>query len=390
MLKLKYKNRIHRDKFSLRNLRYVLTDQLVRAVPGLQKRWLFPVESTPMRDAASSAESFPARSITETPPEANAQYLQRPVPIEAVQRVYTFHNVIVTGQSGALIKDGRLLAMRPKPNWPIALRPRRYKLTPLPGDGLYYVMMPPVPAVGHIFHWLFDYVVPLMTWLESRREAEPVQLIVNGKLSEVQRRCLEVLAENYGLAAPIGLPQNEAFAVSRVAVSVLEPHTPGVVHAPAGIAALKMLAEKLSGVSPGPDAKRRLYISRNDAKARRVANEAELAPVLAAHGFETVILKGMPLARQVRLFQEAEMVVAPHGAGLTNIAWCRPGTKIIEFFPSPHGPFGKPRNATADYWIIALLKALDYRAFEAGPSLNRHNAFNIAPGQLAQALKDAE
>jgi hypothetical protein len=388
MLKLKYKNRIHKNKFSLRNLRYVLTDQLVRAVPSLQRRWLFPAESTPMREAAIRAERYTCYPLTEAAPEACAKYLQRPLPIETEQCIYTFENVTITGQAGALIKDGRLLAMRPKPNWPIALRPRRYTVSHLPDDVLHYVMMPPVPATGHIFHWLYDYVVPLMSWLALRGEGEPVQLIVNGKLTEVQRRCLDALQEIYGLAAPIGLPQDEAFIAKRVAVSVLEPHTPGVAHTLDGMAALTTLAEKLSGSHAGV-AKRRIYISRNDAKARRVANEEDLAPVLADLGFEVHILKGMPLAEQVRLFQEAEIVTGPHGAGLTNIAWCRPGTKIVEFFPSPDGPYGAPRNATADYWIIAQLRGLDYRACDAGQSLTRHNAFDIPPELLADALKGA-
>ena len=38
----------------------------------------------------------------------------------------------------------------------------------------------------------------------------------------------------------------------------------------------------------------------------------------------------MSLADQVRLFSGADVIVAPHGAELTNLGFCRPGTQIIE------------------------------------------------------------
>ena len=41
----------------------------------------------------------------------------------------------------------------------------------------------------------------------------------------------------------------------------------------------------------------------------------------------------MSVAEQVELFVYADVVVAPHGAGLTNLLFCREGTRIVEIFP---------------------------------------------------------
>ena len=38
----------------------------------------------------------------------------------------------------------------------------------------------------------------------------------------------------------------------------------------------------------------------------------------------------LSVADQVRLFRGAEVIVAPHGAALTNLGFCRPGTQVIE------------------------------------------------------------
>jgi capsular polysaccharide biosynthesis protein len=77
---------------------------------------------------------------------------------------------------------------------------------------------------------------------------------------------------------------------------------------------------------------RRLFVSRGDAGWRRVANEDELAGVLEERGFEIVECARLPLARQIELFAEAEIVVGPHGGGMTNLLFSPPGTKVLELF----------------------------------------------------------
>ena len=79
---------------------------------------------------------------------------------------------------------------------------------------------------------------------------------------------------------------------------------------------------------------RRLYISRSVARNRRLKNEDEIFGMLEERGFEFVHAEKLSFRQQVGMFAEAEAVVAPHGAGLTNLAFCAPGTKVIELFPS--------------------------------------------------------
>jgi capsular polysaccharide biosynthesis protein len=81
------------------------------------------------------------------------------------------------------------------------------------------------------------------------------------------------------------------------------------------------------------DPMRRLYISREDAQWRRVINELEVMQVLEPLGFRRITLGQATFPEQVRLFQDAEVVVAPHGAALSNLVFCQPGTKVIEFQP---------------------------------------------------------
>jgi capsular polysaccharide biosynthesis protein len=73
-----------------------------------------------------------------------------------------------------------------------------------------------------------------------------------------------------------------------------------------------------------------LYIDRRGSRLRPLVNEDELVRALSAAGFLPVRPETLSVADQVRLFRGADVIVAPHGAGLTNLGFCRPGTRVIE------------------------------------------------------------
>lgn len=75
---------------------------------------------------------------------------------------------------------------------------------------------------------------------------------------------------------------------------------------------------------------KRLYIDRRGSDQRPLANEGELVAALATRGFVPVRLETHPLADQIALFAHAEIIVAPHGAGLTNLVFAQPGTRVLE------------------------------------------------------------
>ena len=73
---------------------------------------------------------------------------------------------------------------------------------------------------------------------------------------------------------------------------------------------------------------RKIVVLRPGAKTRRITNSDEL--LLALKGWETVDLAKMTIREQMKTFAEATHIVAAHGAGLVNLLWCNPGTKVIE------------------------------------------------------------
>lgn len=96
----------------------------------------------------------------------------------------------------------------------------------------------------------------------------------------------------------------------------------------------------------------RIYISRGDAQHRRVINEANLISLLTDFGFKPVTLEAMSIVEQALLFSQAKVIVSPHGAGLTNIVFCNPNTKIVEFF--------SPNYLHPGYWRLSNQVGLEY------------------------------
>jgi hypothetical protein len=106
-------------------------------------------------------------------------------------------------------------------------------------------------------------------------------------------------------------------------------------------------------IPESPD--RRVYISRERAARRKLINEHELWPLLRDAGFEKVFMEDLTFDEQVSLMRQTSILAAPHGAGLTNMMFCPPGTHIVEIadldFPNPN--FYAVASAMRHrYWIL--------------------------------------
>jgi len=111
---------------------------------------------------------------------------------------------------------------------------------------------------------------------------------------------------------------------------------------------------------------RRLYIPRNT--TRRITNEDALIDLLRDHGFE--VFNPADHDTPPAVFAEAEIVVGGHGAGLTDIAFCSPGAKVLELIPSDH---------VRPYWYtLSEAAGLEY-SYLVGPSTEERPRSNVWP-----------
>lgn len=135
---------------------------------------------------------------------------------------------------------------------------------------------------------------------------------------------------------------------------------------------------------------RRLYVTRGTARnTRRLVNEDELWPVLAARGFTRIDPGKHTVQEQIDLFAAAEAIVAPHGAALANLVFCSPGVRVLELFA--------PKYVNPCYWVIAdNIESARYRYLVCGPDNRKPGSpmngvltdIVAPPAQFTAALDD--
>lgn len=141
---------------------------------------------------------------------------------------------------------------------------------------------------------------------------------------------------------------------------------------PAGVAYLRENMQAQPWSHYEHDKRLKLYIARRRhlrIASRHIVNEAELFAALAPLGFQKVYLEDLPLKRQIQLFQQASVVVGPHGAGLSNLVYSRPGTAVFEITPTCRAPLF--------FHYLAEINALRYGVYFGQPVKQRGVDANI-------------
>jgi capsular polysaccharide biosynthesis protein len=251
--------------------------------------------------------------------------------------------------------DGCLLAdlsfFGPENAWVEAREYYRQRAARAPGPVTHLAgaaaALPALHAESNYFHWMFN-VLPRFALLRQAG-VTPQQIdfyVINRPLAAFHSETL----------ARLGVPQSKLVlseAITQLTADYL--WVTSSLRASGHIVhwAAEFLRNEFLGSAEMGARGERLYISREDASQRQLVNEAEVRDWLAGLGFRSVTPGRLTVAEQAQAFARAEVVVAPHGAGLTNLVFCSPGTKVIELLTPG-------RRGMAYYWELSNARRLDY------------------------------
>ena len=173
------------------------------------------------------------------------------------------------------------------------------------------------------FHFVAESLVSLLLSLKLRPEASVV--VAKKQFAEVPyyRQYIELLRDA-GLVHEIVEVSCDFISAPNVVMTAYESDAGIVCKQSVDLLRDTMLPMKTSNTE------RKIFLTR---KGRRCFdNQTRLEEIAMSHGLEIVDTDGMSVEDQIRLFSEVGVLVANHGAGLTNMIYMPRGGKVLELF----------------------------------------------------------
>ena len=259
---------------------------------------------------------------------------------------------------------------------PIFLRPR---LPPVEDFRGTLLNLTSCGTSNNYYHFLFD-VLPRFGIFEESLPGHPIDAVLAPHATRYQQELLALAGIEQQRIQP---RKDRALRADHLLV----PSTPNK-HLAAPLWITQWLRTRLPP-SPRESLPRRLYLTRGDTpNTRRYVQEAELWPSLERRGFVRLDAGSLSVQDQIDMFSSAEVVVAPHGAALTNLVFCRQGVRVLEMFANDYVHLG--------LWSITQsLPQANYRyvvadgAHKVGaPMTGVLQDINIPPARILAELDD--
>lgn len=345
----------------------VRTTTASRAFAGADWSEVMPSESVEFADVAAPPFAPEAGHLD---PKRFSTPLAVTAPVRGAL-YYSYLNVLLTPQRGIVLEtDNTCLEWGDKSAADVFYWRNLYfkQIEDIPG-----VSFALRSAANNFYHTLVDNLPRLYALHDTRYRDTQIELLVPGSLRPYEQYFLNRM-----------LP--ESVRIRKVECNRL--------YRPATIVFSSFLSRPLSGYLPRkyleffrertlpsrPRQKRhRIYITRKDtAVGRRILNEGELIRVAEQFGFQSHTLEGMSLAAQIELFFDAEAVLAPHGAGLTNLLFSD-HVGVVELHPTP--------TAFPHYYFLSQALGHRYRCVCSNAPI-RHSDFTVDVKAVGACLAD--
>ncbi len=200
----------------------------------------------------------------------------------------------------------------------------------------------PIAPMGRAHNYYHFILETLPRLLHVHRVAPDAVPVFAAPMPAFAVDVLDTLAISYRVVDPVALLADDVWLCDPVPTNWPHPDD------------LTLLRSVVAAAVPpsGDTGPRRVYVSRRGA-SRPIADEARVEDMVTARGFVVADMSSLSFADQVRVVRDAEVVIAPHGAGLTGVLFCQEGTAVLEL-------------TTGDWWnpcyrYIASIAGLTYR-----------------------------
>jgi hypothetical protein len=199
------------------------------------------------------------------------------------------------------------------------------------------------------YHWLLEMVPNILYALDLFPD---VKILVSRECRPFVMEGLELaLGEKVYKQNILLLRDKVPLLVPQVIMPALENWS-GYVR-PEDVARIRKAFEPHLRRKTAPAEQIQLYVSRAHAYRRQLPHEDRIEELLQSVGFKIIYPEEMTLKEQIRVFSQAKTIVAPHGAGLSNMIWRTENCRVVEIFT--------PECLNDCYARLAVQLGFDYR-----------------------------
>ena len=277
-------------------------------------------------------------------------------------------NTVIWDKAGSVVKD---LCQ----GYPEVIANRSCESAPLHLNGRVFLAGNRNPH--NYYHWMND-IVPMFELLNlSKIDINSIDyFVLNSSNLEFQLECLQALGVKPSKI--ISLNNGRYFTCDELIVSKFGNNTLGMGHGRWVANYLKRLFNQESSENKF----RKLYISRGSTGSRSISNEKDVIKFLKDRDFEVVYAERLTTQQKAKLFSQANIVLGPHGAGFTSIAFCSEGAKVVELYCDVIVPA---------FWNICQLHGLEHYIHKfPKPTNSRRNTLHVCLDELENLLDYVE
>jgi len=187
-------------------------------------------------------------------------------------------------------------------------------------------------AKDNYYHWVID-VLPRVIILQNEiKKNKSLNLLVPNYFKNYQKESLNTLIKNKKVNF-INFSKYKFMQFKKIILSSNNEKFEYFNFSLLSNLKNKVLVEANKRYKKSKYTYKKIFISRADANLkykRNLKNNLEIENYLIKNGFQKLVLSNYSFLEQALIFNNTNLVIGLHGAGLANIIFCKKKTKIIE------------------------------------------------------------
>jgi capsular polysaccharide biosynthesis protein len=232
-------------------------------------------------------------------------------------------------------------------------------------------------ASGHknYFHWLFD-ILPKIKIFSEGQDLQSIDYFYLAKLQPYQKKTLEILKLDHIKILDCNKYRH---IIGDQVFSVDHPwYQGGYISEEAKNLSnwiVPWINKKFLPYAEYFESNEKIFLDRSESPNNhcQIENNNEVIDFLNKNGFTSYKVGQLSFEQQIHLFKNAKIIVGAHGAAFANLAFCSPGTQVIEIKPIHHPNYVSKTIGKINDLKVKIIETPKFKSYNINLDINELN-----------------